>query len=83
MFCCSGRSGTLAIVIVPLTYQPHSSARRMSNDGTKALDDHVILDGDIDIAPVNVRIAHMAEPMPFYVSPWADFSLELLSPQMI
>ena len=31
----------------------------------------------------NVRIAHMTEPMPFYVSPWADFSLELLSPQVI
>ena len=31
----------------------------------------------------NVRIAHMTEPMPFYVSPWADSSLELLSPQVI
>ena len=31
----------------------------------------------------NVRIAHMAEPTPFYVSSWADFSLELLSPQVI
>jgi len=31
----------------------------------------------------NVRIAHMTEPMPFYVSPWADSSLALLSPQVI
>jgi len=31
----------------------------------------------------NVRIAHMTEPMPFYASSWADFSLELLSRQVI
>ena len=31
----------------------------------------------------SVRIAHMTEPMLFYVSPWADSSLELLSPQVI
>lgn len=31
----------------------------------------------------NVRIAHMAELMPFYASPWADLSLEQLSPGVI
>ena len=31
----------------------------------------------------NVRMAPMADPMPFSVSRWADFSLELLSAQVI
>ena len=65
----------MAVPVVPRSLSLWRVARRHSDLGNRAIENIVRV--------TNVRMTPMAERVPFYVSPWADFSLELLSAPVI